>query len=215
MTNKLKVGIVGCGNIARRAHIPAWLENPQVEIVALCDPNGASIEQIVNRYHLNCARFSSLESLLSDNPPDIVDICSPGFLHVEQTTKALESGCHVLVEKPPAPTWESAQILADLAKRRELKLGAVLNYRYRDLVMQLREQVLAGKLGDLVKVHITHHGPLVYTDAPWLWDEKKSKYLIWEFGIHFIDILVYLLGKPKRIINVLPSSRFLLTTLLI
>ena len=207
MNNRIQVVLVGCGNIARRAHVPAWLANPEVDLVALCDPNDAASQQIIDRYHLTCAKYHSLEELLTHTQPDVVDICSPGFLHIDQATQALKAGCNVLVEKPPAPSLKAAQDLANLAQHQGLKLGAVLNYRYRDLVMQLKQVADAGTLGQLVKVYITHHGPLIYTDAPWLWDEQRSKYLLREFAIHFIDILVYLLGQPKRIVQVLPIEQ--------
>ncbi|NEQ53319.1 MAG: Gfo/Idh/MocA family oxidoreductase [Leptolyngbya sp. SIO3F4] len=204
----VKVAIVGCGNIARRAHIPAWLENSNAKIVALCDPSQEAIEKVVSRYQLKCDQYNSLDEMLASvKKPDVVDICSPGFLHVEQTQQAMAAGCHVLVEKPPAPSWRVAQELANLAREKGVKLGALLNYRYRDLIVQLKQLSEAGTLGKLTKVYITHHGPLIYTDASWLWNEKKSKYLVWEFGIHFIDILIYLLGTPKRVISVLPFEQ--------
>ena len=49
-----------------------------------------------------------------------------------------------------------------------------------------------------------HHGPLVFGDASWLWNEQQSRYLVWEFGIHFLDVLVHLLGPHTEIVHVLP-----------
>jgi predicted dehydrogenase len=206
MSERIRVAVVGCGTIARRAHVPAWLANPSVEVVGLCDPAPEAASVIVSRTGLTCPVFASLDDLLDRARPDVVDICSPTMLHVEQTTKALEAGCHVLVEKPPAPSPEDAQRLADLARHRDRKLGAVLNYRYRDLVMSLKEAQDSGRLGSIVKLRITHHGPLVFTDARWLWDESRSKYLLWEFGIHFVDMLVHLLGPHERLLYVAPHA---------
>jgi predicted dehydrogenase len=207
MSNKIRVAIVGCGNIARRAHVPAWLANSQVEITALCDPSKESKQQILDRFKLSCPTFNTLDELLVQAKPDVVDLCTPGFLHYTQATQALQAGCHVLVEKPPVPSLAAAQELNALAERQGLKLGATFNYRYRDLVIQLKQLASRGDLGKLQKTYITHHGPFIYGDAPWLWDEKRSKYLLWEFGIHFIDILVYLHGPHKRILSVLPFEQ--------
>ena len=203
----IRVGIVGCGAVARRAHVPAWLDHPSAALVALCDPVPEASRTIAARFGLSCPMYESLEALLETSRPDVLDICSPGFLHVEQTRRALEAGCHVLVEKPPAPGPEQAEELARLARSRGLKLGAVFNYRYRDLVMRLKEAIEKGAVGAPVKVYITHHGPVVFTDAPWLWDERRSKYLVWEFGIHFIDVLVHLLGPHERLVHVLPIEQ--------
>jgi predicted dehydrogenase len=204
MKGGIRVAVVGCGAIARHAHVPAWLANPDARVVALCDPDVAAMAAIKQRHRIQCRTYASLEDLLSLEVVDVVDISTPGHLHVEQATRALSSGCHVLLEKPPAGSCAAAEALIRLARSKELKLGAIFNYRYRDLVMQLKQVIDQGVLGELAKVYITHHGPFIFTDAPWLWDEKRSKYLLWEFGIHFVDLLVYLLGPPERVLHVLP-----------
>jgi predicted dehydrogenase len=205
MSERIRVGIVGCGTIARRAHVPAWLAQGRAELVALCDPAVDAARQIVERHQLNCATYRSVDDLLANGKPDVVDICCSTPHHYDLAKQALEAGCHVLLEKPPTRSVIQAEELAALAVRKNLKLGCVLNYRYRDLILQLKQANDAGLLGDIVKIYITHHGPLVFTDAPWLWKEQESKYLLWEFGIHFLDVLVYLLGPHVEVVHVLPT----------
>ncbi len=207
MSGRLRIAIVGCGNIARWAHTPAWLACQEVEIVALCDPSPDAIAMIADRYQLRSARYPSMEAMLAAEHPDVIDLCTPGPMHAAQVQTALEAGCHVLVEKPPVPDVETAQRLAALAAQRGLKLGAIFNYRERDVVKELKEVASSGRLGEVVKVSITHHGPLVFGDAPWLWNERESRYLLWEFGIHFIDILVHLLGPHEKLLHVLPIEQ--------
>ena len=204
MTERLRIAVVGCGAIARHAHVPGWLANEEARIVALCDPDAAAVDVIKERHKLPCAVYSSIEELLAREAMDVVDVCTPGHLHVEHVRQALEAGHHVLLEKPPVTSLASAKELIELARSHDRKVGAIFNYRYRDLVMQLKRVIDDGVLGKPVKVHIRHHGPLIFTDAPWLWNEKRSKYLVWEFGIHFVDLLVHLLGPPARVLQVLP-----------
>jgi predicted dehydrogenase len=204
MTGGIRVAVVGCGAIARHAHVPAWLANDGVRVVALCDPDAAAMEAIRERHGIGCKTYTSLDELLARGNVDVIDICTPGHLHVEQAQRAVGAGCHVLLEKPPAGTSADAEGLVRLARAKELKVGAIFNYRYRDLVMQLKQLVDQGVLGEPAKLYITHHGPLIFTDAPWLWNEKRSKYLLWEFGIHFVDLLVHFLGPPERVLHVLP-----------
>lgn len=205
MNPKLRVAVIGCGAIARHAHVPAWLSNTEAEIVAICDQSTDAMSQLADKHSLKCRHFQSLDELLAKEKTDIVDICTPGHFHLEHATKALEAGCHTLVEKPPAPTVEAATRLVEIALSKGLKLGAIFNYRYRDVVLQFKQHLDQGLLGELVKVSITHHGPVVFGDAPWLWNERESKYLLWEFGIHFIDLLVHLLGPHVRVVHVLPT----------
>jgi predicted dehydrogenase len=178
------------------------MERPGVQVVGLCDPDPDAVERLRQKLKMRVPSYAGLEELLQEVRPDVVDICTPGFLHAEQASAALEAGCHVLVEKPPVSNVSQALDLSALAAGRGRKLGALFNYRYRDLVMELKGAADSGLLGKLVKVNITHHGPLVFTDAPWLWDEARSKYLLWEFGLHFVDILVHLLGPAEEVLHV-------------
>jgi len=202
-TNKIRVGLVGCGGNARHAHVPALLSNPQVELVALCDPSDEAIQRILAS-RLRCRVYHGLDQLLEHEDIDVVDICTPSSLHYAQARQALEAGVNVLVEKPPTQTVEQAEELVVLANQRDLKLGAVFNYRYRDLIIALKKAYDQDLLGQIVKIHVVHHGPMIYGDVPWLWDEKQSKYLLWEFGIHFLDIMVHLCGPHETILHVLP-----------
>lgn len=205
MSEKIRVAIVGCGNVARRAHLPAWLAEPRAAVAALCDPSPEATRQIRERYHLDCPAYQQLEDALTEHRPDVVDICTSTPFHYPLARQAIEAGCHVLLEKPPVPNLAQAQELGELAKAQGVKLGVVLNYRYRDLVQRLKKTQEEGLFGEIVRINITHHGPLVYMEAPWLWDEKKSKYLLWEFGIHFLDILVHLLGPHQEIVGIHPT----------
>lgn len=205
MKTPIRVAIVGCGNIARRAHVPAWLDKPEVKIVALCDPSIQAMKQITERHQLDCSLHQDFDEMLETVRPDVVDVCSPTPFHYPLAKRALESGAHVLLEKPPAQTLQQATELDSIARAKGLKLGVSFNYRYRDLVHNLKQTQQSGVLGEIVKVHITHHGPLIFTDAEWTWDERKSRYLLWESGIHFLDILVHLFGPHEEIISVVPT----------
>jgi UDP-N-acetyl-2-amino-2-deoxyglucuronate dehydrogenase len=205
MKTPIRVAIAGCGNIARRAHVPAWLDRAQTEIVALCDPSAQAMKQITERHGLGCSLHHDLGELLEEVKPDVVDVCSPTPFHYPLAKRALEAGCHVLLEKPPAQTLAEAEELNEIARANGLKLGVSFNYRYRDLVQNLKRVQEQGLLGEVVKVHITHHGPLIFADAEWTWDERRSRYLLWESGIHFLDILVHLFGPHEEIVSVIPT----------
>jgi UDP-N-acetylglucosamine 3-dehydrogenase len=200
--SKLRVAIVGCGAVARHAHCPAWIESPWAEIVACCDPDENSIRRLFPHTRSQVAPYPSLDALLEHEKIDIVDICTPGFLHSEQALKAIDAGCHVLVEKPPVMNTAELRMIVDAAGRRGVNAGAMFNYRHRDLVMQISNAAAAGHIGTITRINITHHGSFVFGDAPWLWDEGRSRYLLWEFGIHFIDLLVHLLGPAESIMHV-------------
>ena len=152
MNGDIRVAIIGCGTIARRAHLPAWLAIPGSHVVALCDPVEEAARQMASRHGLKTMVFRTLDDLLDRVKPDVVDVCTSSPHHYPLAEQALEAGCNVLLEKPPVHTIEQAKELAALARRRGAKLGCVLNYRYRDLVLQLKEASDNGLLGRIVKI---------------------------------------------------------------
>ena len=125
-------------------------------IDALVNPDEVARRAIADRHGLGATGAASLEGF-SVRRPDLVILASPGFLHGRQARLAIEAGCHVLVEKPPADGASEARELASLASARGVKLGAVLNYRFRDLPLELKGHVDSGKLGAVTRVHIAHH----------------------------------------------------------
>jgi predicted dehydrogenase len=203
----VRVAIVGCGAVARRHHLPAFTHNSRANVVALCDPDPEALATVRQRFGLKCREYKDFEEVLSDPAVGAVSICTPSFTHYDYARLAISAGKHVLLEKPPVYRAEQALELISLAKQRDVKLGVVFNYRYRDLmesVVAAREQ---GLLGKIVKLQIIHHANLVYSESPWVWDERKSKYLLYEYGIHFLDLMVQLCGEHEEIVFVLPTRQ--------
>jgi predicted dehydrogenase len=203
--DKVRVAVIGCGTVARRHHVPALVKNPRAEIAALCDPAEAPARLIKERFGLRVRECRELDEVLSDPAVDVIDICTPSFTHYEYARRALDAGKHVLLEKPPVYTVEQAEDLSALADYKGVKLGVIFNQRYRDVVAQLKTASDEGLLGDIVKVQIIHHANLVFSESPWVWDETRSKYMLYEFGIHFLDVLVYLCGEHEEVVCVVPT----------
>lgn len=201
----IRVALVGCGAVARHAHVPAWLSREEVRLVAVCDPNADAAEEIKRRYRLDCSIYSNLEDMLAATEPDVLDVCTPGYLHYEHALAGLKANANVLVEKPPAMSLAEAEELITRAKEVNRKLGAIFNFRYYDLMVEAKRAISDGLVGEVTKVHVLHHAKNVYGESPFLWDEKKSKYLLYEFGIHFLDAMVYLAGPVEEILYVLPT----------
>lgn len=198
----IKVGIVGCGAITRHAHIPAWLRQPGVKVVALCDTHEKVMEALVKRYRLACRTFTSLDRMLAEQAIDVLDVCTPGHLHFDHASKGLEAGCHVLVEKPPVMSIREAEKLIALSCAMKKKIGAIFNFRYYDIIQEARHAVESGLVGSITKINVVHHGNNIYGESPFLWDERRSKYLLYDFGIHFLDAMIFLAGPVRRLVKV-------------
>jgi predicted dehydrogenase len=204
---KVRFAIVGCGAVARRHHVPALLRSPRAEISVLCDIEEEPARLVRDRFKLGSTVYQNLDQVLADPDVDVVDICGPSFTHYDYARRSILAGKHVLVEKPPVYRVDQAEELIALSNRRGVKLGVVLNQRYRAPIEGLRQAKDEGLLGDIVKIQVIHHANLVFGESPWLWDETKSKYMLYEFGIHFLDLLVYFCGEHDEIVCVVPTSQ--------
>ncbi len=101
--DKLKMAIIGSGQIARVTHIPNYQSMENVELVGICDTNPDAAKAVAEQFGITRYFGNHLE-MLSELRPDAVTICVPNKFHCQITLDALEAGCHVLCEKPPAIT---------------------------------------------------------------------------------------------------------------
>lgn len=110
MEKKLRIGIIGCGGIARGKHMPALKKIKEVEMVAFCDIIRERAEKAAKEYGIPDANvYEDYKELLADKTIDVVHVLTPNREHSFITVDALESGKHVMCEKPMAHNTEDAQ----------------------------------------------------------------------------------------------------------
>jgi len=201
---KLRCGLIGCGKVARSMHIPNLIENDKVEIVSICDNDSFQLKKSTGLCPSTTTIYSDYHDMIEKENLDFVDICTPGFTHFDIARELLDYEINVLVEKPLALHLDQAIELRNISHRKSLTVGTMMNYRYKNLVIDLINSIETGKMGKIKKIITVHHGPTVYNDSQWLWDEKKSFNLIYESGIHFIDLQVHLNGKHRKVKYIQP-----------
>ena len=104
MSDKIKVGIIGCGGIANGKHLPALShQKSRVDIIAFCDLILERAEKAAKEYGTPDAKvYTDYKELLKDERIDVVHVLTPNVAHCELTVAALEAGKHVMCEKPMA-----------------------------------------------------------------------------------------------------------------
>ena len=105
---KLRIGIIGNGGIAKWAHIPAYKNMDNVEIIAVCDILEERAKEASEMLGGKPAVFTDYKELLKAEGLDAVDICTPNYLHSIIAVDALHAGLHVFCEKPDAVSVEEA-----------------------------------------------------------------------------------------------------------
>lgn len=144
---KIKVGIIGCGAVSRKRHIPSYLRNKNCQIEAICSPNLNDLNYISKKYNIK-KTYTNLDSLLSQKL-DLVSICTPPFTHYMIAKKCLENGCNVLVEKPMAMNSEEAEDLIKLSQKMNVKLCVSHNFLFSNSMLEYKRLIKNDLIGEI------------------------------------------------------------------
>lgn len=196
---KIKVGVIGCGSIAKHRHLPEYFMNNQVEIIAVCDIVEARVNEFAEQY--NAIAYMNYEELLANPDIDAVSVCTPNYLHAPISIAALNAGKHVLCEKPMATSSEEAEQMIDAAEKNNKKLMIAHNQRFVPSHAKARQLIENGELGKIYSFRTAfgHGGPEGWSaDGKESWFFKKKEAFIGamgDLGVHKTDLLRYLLGE--------------------
>ncbi len=147
---KLKIGIVGCGFIANRKHLPMLLLHDDVEVVAFCDIIKERAEASAKQFGTADAKvYVNYQDLLARKDIDVVHVCTPNSSHSEISVAALQGGKHVMCEKPMAKTAAEAKAMLDAAKASGKKLTIGYQNRFRSDSQFIKRLCDDGELGDI------------------------------------------------------------------
>lgn len=187
----MRVGLIGAGAIARRAHLPA-LRAGGADVVAVCGGAGGSAQGFGDEHSVEvCADW---RSLLARDDLDSVVIASPNAFHAEQALAAVDAGKHVLVEKPMTTTVaDSERILAAAAEGRTVVMAAH-NARFAPLVVRAREVARAQPVSAL-RLALWGSGPRTWSaGSDWFFDrDLAGGGVLLDLGVHVLDAARFVL----------------------
>lgn len=214
--DKIRVSIVGAGGIGK-IHTGAYMNNPNVEVVAVCEKDRKRLDDFVNgewgeveyedvegglkpRYRIKKA-YTDYKEMAQDGEIDAVSICTPNVIHFPIAREMMESGKNVLVEKPMGVDVSECKVLTELAGENKVILASGHMWRFHPDVIFVRKIVESGLIGEIVK---TKSYGIHVNWAPKGWFVKKELAkggALIDMGIHAIDTTKFLLGdiKPERV----------------
>jgi UDP-N-acetylglucosamine 3-dehydrogenase len=199
MMTKIKVGIIGCGSIAKHRHIPEHAMNENVELVAFCDTVAERAHSFAEQY--NAKAYVDYNELLQNEEIDAVSVCTPNSLHAPISIAALKAGKHVLCEKPMATSNEEAEEMIAAASMSGKKLMIGHNQRFVASHAKARGIIESGELGKIHSFRTTfgHGGPEQWSadgEHSWFFDKERAFIgAMGDLGVHKTDLLRYLLGE--------------------
>jgi predicted dehydrogenase len=192
---------VGAGYFGR-FHYDAWPRVSGAELVALCDRDPARAESVAR--HSGVPRFyTDAATMLDAERPDFIDIITPPDTHLALTTLAAERGVHVLCQKALAPSVQEAARIVEDAARAGIRFMVHDNFRFQPWHREFRRLLDAGAIGRLHSISCrTRMGDGWQPDAylarqPYF--RTMPQLLIFETGVHFIDVYRYLGGEVKTV----------------
>jgi len=195
------LGIVGCGAIAREAHLPVMLTEPSAILVALCDRDSTRTSRARHEFGLDQAlTVEDASELVGQIDAAIVAV--PPSLHAPVAIHLLEAGIDVLCEKPLATSVADGQRMIDVAAARERILAVALMTRFFAHNRWITALIEDGELGTIEEV-IAEDG------APLDWDMPTNNYfdrrltgggVLFDAGIHMLDRLICLFGPISNLV---------------
>ena len=197
-TQKLRVGIVGMG-WAGETHLKAYQQMPNVEVVALADPYEERLTQLKGLYPTIEHFYADYNDLVARDDLDIVSVATPNYLHAPVSIAALQSGKHVLCEKPLARTVAEGESMMKAAIEANRVLEVAFNHRRRGDVQVLKKHIDEGGLGTVynAKAYWMRRSGIPGMGGWFTSREKAGGGPLIDLGVHVLDMALYLMGEPE------------------
>ncbi|HEV2126590.1 MAG TPA: Gfo/Idh/MocA family oxidoreductase, partial [Chloroflexota bacterium] len=221
MPKKIRLGIIGCGGIARGRHLTGLtllkrtgLDN--FEVTALCDTveeNLSSAADYVQREHGNTPQiYRDWQECITKAPVDAVDICLPHGLHHVTGIAALRAGLHVVMEKPYTVTIKTGRQLAEAADQSGKVLATAVPHRRMPGQRAVHWAINEAKLIGQPRMFFTEYtqwrpqptAPAASSGQPTRTNWRRDRMMgggagVIDSGFHFLDTIQYFYGEPEQV----------------
>ncbi|MBN1670836.1 MAG: Gfo/Idh/MocA family oxidoreductase [Kiritimatiellae bacterium] len=199
--DKVRVGIIGAGKIARN-HAKVGFPAAKAEVVAAADINEAALNALGDEFGI-AQRYTDWKDLVARDDIDAVSVALPPFLHAPATLDALKAGKHVLCEKPMSCTVAEAEAMVQAAKEADRKLMVYYRRRLLNATQKAKAIIESGALGTVYFARTAGYRfrgrPNIDMKnlSPWFNDPAKAGGgVLFDLGGYALDQLCYLLGWP-------------------
>lgn len=182
IVKRIGTAVIGCGEIAERAHIPNLLVEPLAKVEAVSDIDEKRLLAIQEKFNLSkndC--YTDYTKVLALKDVDAVIVATPAVTHGEIALKAIQAGKHVFVEKPISVTVAEAESIVKSAKQTELKVMVGYQHRFISNHRIAKRYLRTGKIGDPFFGE-AHSETLIV---------KPEEGILIDYVVHLIDLLCW------------------------
>lgn len=193
--NKINIGIVGLGAIAKNVHIPLLSTFEDVNISSAAEVDVKRGEKFAKKWNIPKV-YGDYTEMYEDPNLKAAFVCLPNFLHYNAVKSALEHGLHVFCEKPMGLSADDAYELVKIAKKRDLVLAVGYNRRLEKNYEEAAKIVKSLRLGTILQAHgiLVNAGPYAgwIPSSDWFFNDKYG--VLYDSGPHLIDLLMHILA---------------------
>ena len=202
----IKVGIIGAGFYGKR-HADAICKLPSVELIAASRTNEYKLEKFCSEYQIH--GYPDHMDLLKRDDLDTVVVATPHHLHKEIAIAAARANKNILLEKPMAHTSGDCREINKIANRAGIKLMIGHNMRFFRSSIVGKQIIASGEIGDIVLGRSTiSKNWMTENRRPWHLDDETGGGMLMTVGIHFIDVLSWLLNSQVESVRAQVSTVF-------
>lgn len=205
----IRIAIVGTGNIAN-AHVQAYLQFPErCHIAYLVDIVPEKARRMREKYGLDAKVMDDHQALLPLQDIDLVDVCTPPYVHAQISINCLRSGKNVVCAKPMAASLEECDQMLRARDESGKRLSIIAQNRFRQPIRNLKALLDSGLAGPVrcAQVDSFWWRGHCYYDLWWrgTW-EKEGGGCTLNHAVHHIDMLLWMMGLPQRVTSVLANT---------
>ncbi|MBK7587813.1 MAG: Gfo/Idh/MocA family oxidoreductase [Bacteroidetes bacterium] len=193
----IKFAIIGYGNIGKR-HAQHILANVEATLTAVCDCVDTAFDDTLPA---SVKRYTDFTLFLQECDADVINVCTPNYLHHMHTIQSLQSGKHVVCEKPMAISSIQCEEMIQVANEMNKTIYVVKQNRYNEPVQQVKKLIDEHILGDIYMVNVNcfwNRNEYYYNESPWRGKKSQDGGCLFTQFSHFVDILYYLFGDVKN-----------------
>ena len=199
---KWKVAVVGCGSFANSQYLPNIQKVANAECVAVCDIVPEQAQKAAARFNVPNIYYS-VHDLVKECEFDIAVDAASIPAHHEINMAVLESGRHLISQKPAALTPEKMDLQIQAAKKAGVKFACVPIHMIRPDILMAKQMIRDGAIGEIysVKCVSTHGGPeyFQYRSADPSWFYEPGAGALYDMGVHALHQVTGIMGPAKRI----------------
>jgi len=194
-------GVVGLGMGAY--HADAIKSAGGANLIALCDLDEARLNKTNEKY--NVKAYKNYNDMLNDKEIDVINVCTPSYLHVDMAIQAVKMGKHIIVEKPVDISVDKINKLIEEGNKAGVKISGIFQSRTTPLNKRIKDAIDKGRLGSLIGVHCSlpwYRAQSYYQGAHGSWKgtwDKDGGGSLMNQGVHSVDLLQWFGGKVKSV----------------